>query len=465
MPRFTRALPFLGLVGVLTVVLRAFPAAQSLVYLLVTLALAMPVLRNLRRMPRELRAPWVMLAVTLGWWIVNNALGVVTGDTAPFGDLLMTIGNLHLLLAAVMLLLRRGRNDVGGMLDLALTAIGAGGLLWTMLLLPRLQHLGVDGGRQAPLLVTIMLLCGVLGATLRLVTTSSGLTPLKLLTAAIGVQLLSNIVLIHQLGSLVAPVGSWFALSYMPSYLFLGLAVLHASAVELCRPGPAPQDRLSAGRLVLIGTVIALGPLVSAIREFAGQPVDGALTVVNSLLVVPLAMVRVGGLARERQRAEAQLRFQATHDLLTGLPNRAELWSRLDTALRREQSASVVVVFWDLNGFKAVNDRLGHLVGDQLLTQVAARVSAGLEPGETLARYAGDEFVLLGNGVEAAERLQRHVIESLSAPFVLAGESVWVGAAVGVAVSDGRISAEELIRSADQDMYRNKQAGQAAGVA
>jgi diguanylate cyclase len=166
---------------------------------------------------------------------------------------------------------------------------------------------------------------------------------------------------------------------------------------------------------------------------------------------------------RALRASEARFRHQATHDPLTGLPNRAELHTRLDAALSRERATgrpSVVLLFCDLNGFKAINDRLGHRAGDQLLTEVGARIRAGLRAGDTLARYGGDEFLVLcedDDPDQAGERLTAHVHRALAEPFRLAGEPVTIGASVGAVRSAGRAGADELISRADQAMYRAKQ--------
>jgi diguanylate cyclase (GGDEF)-like protein len=127
-------------------------------------------------------------------------------------------------------------------------------------------------------------------------------------------------------------------------------------------------------------------------------------------------------------------------------------------------SAITVLLFRDLNGFKAVNDRLGHLAGDQLLTEVGGRIRRGLRAGETVARYGGDEFLVLcadDAPQEAARRLRAHIERVMAEPFGLPGD-LRVGAAVGAVLSDGRSGADELIRRADQAMYAAKEASRSA---
>ncbi len=166
----------------------------------------------------------------------------------------------------------------------------------------------------------------------------------------------------------------------------------------------------------------------------------------------------------ERVRLEAQLTRQAFHDGLTELANRALFRDRLDQALARSarsrEALSVLLV--DLDGFKQVNDSLGHDAGDELLRQVAHRFNRLVRPSDTLARLGGDEFALLLDGagepqaVEVADRL----LESLEEPLSLADRQLMLGASVGVVVHPGgAASSDELLRHADIAMYAAKEAG------
>jgi diguanylate cyclase (GGDEF)-like protein len=420
------------------------------------------------------RDPWAP------WWILLGAMvslsagntvaalaGVAGGPSGgPAVQILITLGHAGLLAAAVALVLRRGRFDIGGMLDVAVAAIALNGLVWTVLLYPRLQVMRTEPGEQLATLIGILALAGVLGALLRLWFAGGRVPALALLIASLTVALIGNIVMAYTAGRLTEgrPIG--VDLSFMLAYGLVGLAVLHPSAGELVRPSSAPADRLSTARLIFLVLALLANPVAGGVREMLGQAVDGPLLAAGSLLVTSLAAVRVGRVAQQRERAEQRLRHQATHDLLTGLPNRAELLTRLAAALDRERAAgrpSVVLLFCDLNGFKRVNDRLGHEAGDQLLTGVAERLRAGLRPGDTVARYGGDEFLLLceDDAPEAtAARLAAHVERALTEPFVLAGEQVTIGSSVGAVVSAGDAGADELISRADQAMYVAKEAVQ-----
>jgi diguanylate cyclase (GGDEF)-like protein/PAS domain S-box-containing protein len=166
----------------------------------------------------------------------------------------------------------------------------------------------------------------------------------------------------------------------------------------------------------------------------------------------------------ERVRLEEQLTRQAFYDGLTMLPNRALFRDRLQQALARSSRSSspLAVLLVDLDGFKQVNDSLGHDAGDQLLEAVGERFAETSRLSDTLARLGGDEFALLLDGaheseaVAAAERL----LESLSEPIVIAGRELVVGASIGIAMHAGGVGqGEELLRHADVAMYAAKEAG------
>ena len=160
------------------------------------------------------------------------------------------------------------------------------------------------------------------------------------------------------------------------------------------------------------------------------------------------------------------VRAQALHDPLTGLANRTVLLDRLEQAHSRSvrHGGEVAVLFLDLDRFKVVNDSLGHDAGDELLVAVAQRLSSGLRPGDTAARFGGDEFVVLCEdvvGPHEALALAERLSETLVAPFIVGGEQVFVTASVGVAMSNGVAEGAELLRDADAAMYQAKARGPA----
>ncbi len=169
--------------------------------------------------------------------------------------------------------------------------------------------------------------------------------------------------------------------------------------------------------------------------------------------------------AIERQRVERELSQLAKHDPLTGLPNRALFQDRLTQALRwlDRHGHLVAVIFLDLDGFKAINDRHGHLAGDRLLVAVAKRLLRVVRRTDTVARLGGDEFTIILENLQCpadAARIAEKVLTGLRQPFELGGFVVGLGASLGIALAQqpGQ-AAERLTRQADEAMYRAKAAG------
>jgi diguanylate cyclase (GGDEF)-like protein len=170
-------------------------------------------------------------------------------------------------------------------------------------------------------------------------------------------------------------------------------------------------------------------------------------------------------IAVEAVAAQEQLVHQATHDALTGLPNRLLFLDRTAVALSRlsRSSMSVAVLFVDLDRFKTVNDSLGHDVGDRLLVALARRLEQAMRPADTVARFGGDEFTILCediDGEEEATAIATRVRTVVAEPVSLEGHDLWVTASIGSAhTADPGRAASELVEDADAAMYRAKRAG------
>ncbi len=158
----------------------------------------------------------------------------------------------------------------------------------------------------------------------------------------------------------------------------------------------------------------------------------------------------------------AQARHCAYHDELTGLPNRSLLKDRLKQSMVQSarQHKQVALLFIDLDGFKSINDRLGHTAGDKLLQQVAERLTACIRYGDTACRYGGDEFVILLpeiDGQESAEAVTEKIRVHLAASYVVEGNDVEMSASIGIAVyQTGGQNYSDLIKQADMSMYHAK---------
>jgi diguanylate cyclase (GGDEF)-like protein/PAS domain S-box-containing protein len=229
-----------------------------------------------------------------------------------------------------------------------------------------------------------------------------------------------------------------------------------------------------------------LGRVVHEVRRFlAAQPSDEPTTRIECrfksgtgdwLNVESTVNRHQGGLifnsrdVTERVRLQAQLQHNAEHDPLTDLPNRALFTERVRQAVsgRRTTDPGTAVFFIDLDGFKSVNDRLGHQVGDELLIRAAQRLQESVRAGDTAARLGGDEFAALilgdGAGDHRSREYQVHEIADrlrlkLSQPYRIDGNDVRVAASIGVAFAEPGTTPTDLMRNADLAMYRAKAAG------
>ncbi|GAA3130474.1 hypothetical protein GCM10017687_52340 [Streptomyces echinatus] len=248
----------------------------------------------------------------------------------------------------------------------------------------------------------------------------------------------------------------------------------------------------------LVGTELAglihpedLGCVVHEVRRFlAASPLEEATTRIECrfrsgeggwLNVESTVNRHHGGLifnsrdVTERVRLQAQLQHNAEHDPLTDLPNRALFTRRVQQALSGRRATDrgaalrgTAVLFIDLDGFKAVNDTIGHQAGDELLIQAARRLQDAVRHGDTASRLGGDEFAALiaGDGTRDRAARERNILEladrlrmTLSQPYAIDGNDVRVNASIGVAFAEPGLGAGELLRNADLAMYRAKSAG------
>ena len=229
------------------------------------------------------------------------------------------------------------------------------------------------------------------------------------------------------------------------------------------------------GRGILLGAIerTIANPEQVVVVELPMRHGDGHVGDTEVAVTNLLADPNVGGLVlnsrdiSERKRLERQLLHQAQHDSLTALANRALFRDRVEETLRRNGPDSDVhlgaVLFLDLDGFKEINDSLGHASGDLLLARVAQRLRSCVRPADMVARLGGDEFAIL---VEDADRdvdahaLAARILASLTQPFVIEGREVFVSASIGIASCDPTVEmSDQLLRNADLAMYRAKSSG------
>jgi diguanylate cyclase (GGDEF)-like protein len=452
------ALVSLGLVAIYP----ALPTlGRTLDFLLISLGAVVPAVLVARVRPRGHQWPWRLLVAALvmlnldnlAWYWYVDVKHLPTAD-GTVSDLFGSIGHVFFLLATVSIVIRRGRNDIGGLLDAAIVSMAAGGLLWDLLLLPQMDATRENAGARLSTFFDIMVLTAILGTLLRLLLTAKEvINALWLLILTLVLSMTGNIVVAMTLDRTTGARPDWTNLIFMGAYTCLGLVALSRSSALLTRPGPTPADDLTVGRLAFLGVALAAIPVIGGGRQVFGLKVDGALLAFGGAAVTALVMLRIGRLAAQRTVAERALKHQATHDALTGLANRREFVSQLESGSRR-----AAVLFCDLDGFKSINDRFGHAAGDTVLVEVAGRLRRCVRDGDLVSRFGGDEFLVLcrdASPSDAAELCQR-ISEVLSVPILLDGESVTIGASIGAVTGDGAVDPDDLIHRADALMYAAK---------
>jgi diguanylate cyclase (GGDEF)-like protein len=272
----------------------------------------------------------------------------------------------------------------------------------------------------------------------------------------------ADIELTHQIGLGISAPGSVFANGWISGLLCLAVAALYALCFRRHPEAVALNPMTTRTGLWLPIVPVALACVFAvALRAHETELEDVLLWVLLALVGLTLTRMYLAlymnlGLGRA-------LAHQASHDSLTGLPNRILLRRRLERELAvletRDQNMTLLML--DLDGFKEVNDTFGHSTGDQVLIQVAQRIVASVRDGDAVARLGGDEFaILLVTGpAEEIAVLARRVLTALELPVVLKTTTVSVAASIGIASAGHNATADELLRNADLAMYAAKSAG------
>ncbi len=409
-----------------------------------------------RHRPAAARGWWVFAAGLISYVcadVVYEVSGLVLGEhPSPYWDDLIYFSAYPVLLAGLLMISRgRGRREPAGLIDAAIIAAGAGLVFWVLVIQPTLGEQGIPLVQRlvkAGYPTFDVLLCAVVT---RLISRPGPRVAGRWLLA-FGCALNFTGDVVWSLTDRDDSYSDTLTHScFILAYAMWAGAALHPSMARIGHRA-ATVPRFRRGRLLLLGGVTMTAPAVLFLQGARGEVINWPAIGVGAVLLFLLVLTRLAGFVGQTQRQAAELEELAMRDDLTGLANRRRFELRLRAAVA---AGSPQVCLLDLNGFKRVNDRHGHAVGDHLLVAVAARLSSEL-PGEgLLARMGGDEFALLLADASAAEgdAVIDRLAGALRRPFAVDGHELLVSAAIGVA--DGA-DPVEVLRRADVAMYAAK---------
>jgi diguanylate cyclase (GGDEF)-like protein len=443
----------------------------------------------------------------VGWWLIalSGALSIAAAVEIAgvyglgSGELLSSVGQFVLAILALFALAAGlgvlGWRTVGSRgwdtLDASVTALGAFLLAWILFVEPTLTRatsaFGALVGTALPVASLLVLALGVKLAFGGALSTWSGRL---LLLASAATLCAAAFVDVMPIGALVVPIDLPIVAAWLAHTILLGGAGIAADFVDVMGGRRRPASDLPRWRLLLFVVLALLAPIdvaVDAVRAGAAgtsvvltvvPPVCGGviliLLVIRLALVGQVAAVRAEELTErsasltqamaEQDELQRELASRALRDPLTGVANRYVLTDRMDQLSGHAVNRGQALMMLDLDGFKDVNDSFGHPVGDQVLIDVARRLTSAIPEGAVLVRLGGDEFgVLLEDATASqAQRVAAAILEALRVPFFVAGREVFLSASVGMVITgvgEQPPAASDGLRDADQALYAAKAAG------
>jgi diguanylate cyclase (GGDEF)-like protein len=475
------------------------PASQDAVYQAFGVGSVVCILLGVRIFRPEDRLSWYLLAIgglffTMGDG-AENYYGLILHQSVPFPSVCdaFYLTGYPFVFAGILRLTRNPnqsarREDYA---DAAIIAIGALALSWHFLMNSYVDDASLTTIGKLVILAYPVMDIALVFVVCRALLFGTYARPVhRLLAAALVVMFLADftydLLALHNSYATGSPVDGLFLFNY----LLMGVAALHPSMAD--RPGA--DDRRDAAkrrevnsrrRMPFVALAGFVPPIILLVAAGLGMGVNVAVLAGFCLAEFALVYVRmmwmIGRIGRqnaeiehhagalqtsltERELLEADLRHLAFHDELTGLANRALLHERVEHALAATTRSGqhVALCFGDLDGFKTINDTLGHHVGDRVLVKAGELLASIVRPGDTVARLGGDEFAVLLEDVphpQASVEFARRIVSVLHGAVDLDGGKVGLSISVGVAFADPSKTTEQLISEADSAMYEAKSNG------
>jgi diguanylate cyclase (GGDEF)-like protein len=428
----------------------------------------------LRGSPARRRA-WMLIALAIGLLTVGDVtysvLELVDGGISypSWADVGYLAGYVALVAGVVDLV--RGRttgSERTALIDAAILTAGVAAAFWVFIMLPSISGtadpVAISVSLAYPGADLVLLLIGLhalLGGAAR---------PrfLQLLMLGLSVYFVSDVVYAVAVLDGSYGFGDPIDVGWIVGLLLIGVAALHPSTQDAVPVVAKVESRLGRQRLALLAFAAFLAPgLLVALGGSANVDAIGGLVVAWTVLF-GLVLVRMASSVDDlgtslilRRRLQDDLAFQATHDSLTKLANRALFEVRLEAAVVPDPLGTGLI-FLDLDDFKAVNDTLGHATGDALLQAVATRIQGQLRSGDLVARLGGDEFAILVEHCPDESTLRglaERILIAIREPLALAGRHLVVHASAGMAFGRDGFAGLDLMRDADVAMYQAKTNG------
>ncbi|MEZ5265299.1 MAG: EAL domain-containing protein [Acidimicrobiales bacterium] len=450
--------------------------AEACTFVVIAVATLTASALGVRRYRPAPRWPWIGLAAALVLFLVGGGVRQAVGsygDLSPGRNLVpdfIVVPGYAVVAVSIAGFIRarsgRHRHDLDALLDSAVVALAALALAWVHLISPALRHEAATLGVRLSLAIYPPLSVFLAAMTVRVSFTAGARSSAaqRLFLAMMCFMVLGDTVQTFGDSHLADIPKDLADLPYAFAFIAFGATCLHPSMRTLAHPVPSDETSPVRRRLVLIVASLAVPAVLTQLRTDANGDERLVLGAVVVLLTLAAAW-RVARAVHQQAASQALLRYQATHDELTGLPNRAMLLEHIERArsgiARGERAA---ILFLDLDRFKAVNDTSGHSAGDAFLIAVAHRLRNTLDPADVVARIGGDEFVVVlrsvpdGAGAMArAERLRR----AFEQPFEVQGLELYSTVSIGMVLleADEREAADALLQNADTAMYEVKAAG------